>query len=242
MPEPNVQDRNVGNRGDVHKHLALVALAGALRRRATGPVRHVETHAFRLHAPLPDPPGQEGRAGPLPDAPVAARYLALQAPWRALGRYRCSVGLAVDVLGPSVRLALAEAHAPTRAALADALADEGLRPERLVEDARALPAALPPLPLLLHVDPFDHPGGYWPLVERLLAAWRSADQPAAVLVFAYDRAAPVHLPPAPGGLVPLGRRDDRPYALAAWATADIAADRPLAGLGWEAATPGSAPR
>lgn len=232
MNGANVQDRNVGNRGDVHKHLALVALAGALRARAAGPVRHVETHAFRLHAPLPDPEAWVARAGPLPEAPVTARFRALQAPWLARGRYRCSAGLAADVLGPDAVLALAEAHRETRAALAAALAGEGRVPEQLVDDALALVPLPPPLPLLVHVDPFDHPGRYWPLVERLLAGARRPDQDAAVLVFAYDKLAPVDFPPAPGGLVPLGRRDDRPYALAAWATPALAALDPLAGLGW----------
>ncbi|MFN7143612.1 MAG: hypothetical protein ACK4YP_07555, partial [Myxococcota bacterium] len=58
---PNVQDRNVGNVGDIVKHAALVALAGLLRRRNAGLVRHVETHTFRLVAPLPEPALWRGR-------------------------------------------------------------------------------------------------------------------------------------------------------------------------------------
>jgi 23S rRNA A2030 N6-methylase RlmJ len=215
----NIQDRNVGNRGDVVKHAALVAIANAMRARTPGPIRHVETHTFRLVAPLVDAAGWAARAAGLDT------YAAYEAPWVARGLYRCSAGLAADVLGPPCRLLLAEAHPPTRAALGEALVDEGLSVDALVDDAHALLTLPPgePAPLLLHVDPFDHPSGYWPVVEHLLARWRRPDQDAAVLAFAYDKRAPIHWPDPPGGLAPLGRLDAAPYGLAAWATPALAA-------------------
>lgn len=213
----NTQDRNVGNRGDVAKHIALVALARLLRARNAGPVRHVETHTFRMDAPLP---------GPWTPPASAEDYAALEAPWIAAGRYRCSAGLAVDVLGPEVRLALAEAHGPTRAALAAAIAGLPVDAlvDALVEDADAL-AALPdpaPMPVLIHVDPFDDPLRYWSTVEHVLARWRAPAHDACVLAFGHDRARPMRWPPAPAGLLALGRHDDAPYYLAAWASPALA--------------------
>jgi 23S rRNA A2030 N6-methylase RlmJ len=216
----NVQDGNVGNRGDVLKHVALVELAALLRARNPGGVRHVETHTFRLDAPLSRAWSGEGRYG------------ALEAPWVARGRYRCSAGLVADVLGPVGRLALAEAHPETRAALAAAVAAEGLVVDALVDEAFALgEIALPPMPLLVHVDPFDHARRYWPLVERLLATWRRPEEDAVVLAFAYDKTDAIAWPEAPAGLVAIGRRDDRPYGVAAWASPGIA-EAARAAVGW----------
>lgn len=230
MLEPNVQDRNVGNRGDVAKHVALVALAGVLRARTDGAVRHVETHAFRLYAPLPHPAAWAAAVEAHADTAARARYRALQAGWVAGARYRCSAGLAADVFSAcdagreGVRLALAEAHAPTREALARAVVAEDIPVDALVSDALAL-ATLPPpppLPLLVHVDPFDHPERYWPTVAHLLARWRRPDQDAVVLAFAYDKTGPIRWPAAPAGTVALGRHDDAPYGLAAWASPGVA--------------------
>lgn len=235
MADPNVQDRNVGNRGDVVKHVALVALADLLRARNPGLVRHVETHTFRLHAPLPDAAAWRAHVAAL-DPAATARYLALQARHVAEGRYRCSAGLVADALGAPVSLLLAEAHAPTREALAAALAEEGLPVEALVDDALVLAAVPPgpPAPLLVHVDPFDAPHRYWPTVERLLGTWRRPDQDAVVLAFGYDKHAPVAWPEPPADLVAVGTLDARPYGLAAWASRGIASrvEAELARSGW----------
>jgi hypothetical protein len=239
MTDPNVQDRNVGNRGDVIKHAALVALASALRARNPGLVRHAETHTFRLHAPLPDPTRWHAAITTLPPGPARNAYTARQAPWVARGLYRCSAGLAADTLGAPMRLLLAEAHAPTHAALAAALAAEGLPFEALVHDAGALallPAPAVPAPLLVHVDPFDHPLAYWDTVTHLLTTWRRPKHDAVVLAFACDKATPLTWPAPPADLLPLGRLDAAPYGLAAWASPGFAPDAraALAALGWDA--------
>lgn len=214
MTNGNIQDNNVGNRGDVLKHVSLVALAKLLRLRNPGLVRHVETHAFRLTAPLV-------RAV---DAPVGD-YAELEKPWVAKGLYRCSAGLVADALGPPVKLLLAEADPATRAVLAEQIAAEGLDVEALVEDAMLLAKVPPgePAPLLIHVDPFDHPMRYWPLVQHLLRTWRRPDQDAVVVAFAYDREGSVAWPPPPGDLLPIGRNEEYPYGVSAWASPAIAA-------------------
>jgi hypothetical protein len=237
MSVPNIQDRNVGNRGDVVKHVALVALADLLRSRNAGLVRHVETHTFRLHAPLPDPDAWAAQAGAIAAGHARERYRALEAPWIARGAYRCSAGLVADALGEPVRLLLAEAHGPTRDALAAALAAEAIGTDGVVAEAEALatlPAPTTPAPLLVHVDPFDHPLRYWPTVEHLLATWRHPDHDAVVFTFGYDRGGPLAWPPPPRDLVPVGRLDALPYGLAAWASPGLvaAARETLRPLGW----------
>lgn len=228
----NIQDRNVGNVGDIVKHAALVALAERLRARNAGLLRHVETHTFRLVAPLADPALWRVRAAD----PALSAYVAREEAWVRSGQYRCSAGLCADALGAPVRLVLAEAHAPTRAALADRLAAEGLAVDALVDDAHALATVPPgePAPLLVHVDPFDHPRGYWPIVNRLLSGWRLPAHDALVLAFAYDKAGPIAWPDPPAGTVALGRLDAAPYGLAAWASPGIAGDaaEALGKLGW----------
>lgn len=230
--QANVQDNNVGNVGDVVKHAALVALAGLLRRRNPGLVRHVETHTFRLAAPLPDPARWRART----TDPRLAAYVAREEAFVEHGQYRCSAGLVADTLGTPVRLLLAEAHPPTRAALAEALAAEALPVDALVDDAAALTTLPPgePAPLLVHVDPFDHPRGYWPIVAHLLDAWRLPSHDAVVLAFAYDKRAPIDWPEPPAGTRPLGRLDAAPYGLAAWASPAITEEARglLADLGW----------
>lgn len=224
----NVQDDNVGNVGDVAKHVALVALADLLRSRNAGPVRHVETHAYRL----------TGSARAAIEG-GSARWRALQAPWAARGRYRCSAGLAYDALGPETRLVLSEIHGETRAALRGDLEQEGIVAEAVLDDLRGLLRVplLPRLPTLLHVDPFDHPSQCWDVVQHVVAAAGPEARDVAVLVFAHDRKGPLAWPPAPPGLSPVGRWDAVPYALAAWASPDLvrAAVDALAAFSWKPA-------
>ena len=224
----NRQLKNVGNRGDLHKHLALIALAEILRPYPGA--CHIETHSFLLHAPLPDPAAFEAALQALPQGPVLARYLALQAPYLALGAYRCSGGLARDVLGPGTRLYLSEAHAQTRAQLLSQIHAEGAIAEVLEDAAQLADLSLEPAPMLLHVDPFEHPRSIWPVVEALV----KQGGPVLVLCFAWDKTGPILWPPAPAGLVLLGERPDPPYGLAAWASPELqgAAQGALGMLGW----------
>ena len=129
-----------------------------------------------------------------------------------------------------------EADEATREALATAVREEGLPVEALVSDALLLAQDLsgPPGGLFIHVDPFDHPGRYWPVVKALLTGLRRADQPAVVLAFGYDRHQALVWPDPPADLIALGRLDARPYGLAAWGSVGLAnrATAALAALGW----------
>lgn len=223
MMTPNRQLKNVGNRGDQHKHLALIALAELLK--AHPGACHIETHSFLLHAPLPESAPMTALTGKIP-----AIYQALQAPYLQNGRYRCSAGLARDVLGPQTRLILAEAHADTRHQLVQQIQAESAN-AHVVEEAAALgQLPLPPGPRLIHVDPFEHPLTVWPVVEKLV----QSAHPCIVLCFAWDKTAAIHWPNAPTGLHWIGERPDPPYGLAAWASAELlgAAQTALAPLGW----------
>lgn len=238
---PNIQDNNVGNRGDVVKHATLVALARLLRARNPGTIRHIETHCFRLTAPFAHKEGHDWHADVARLGSAAAPYARLEAPYMQGGAYRCSAGLVADTLGADCRLLLAEAHAPTRARLSAAIEAEGLGLDALVPEARLLPEALAgrsPLPTLIHVDPFDHPRWYWETVEALVShAGPEAGQDVLVLAFAYDKHAPIVFPAPPSGLRWVGHRPDAPYSLGLWASPSLVgpAEKLAVELGFESA-------
>ncbi|MFV1960101.1 MAG: hypothetical protein ACC662_11895, partial [Planctomycetota bacterium] len=168
----NPQYGNAGNVGDILKHAGLCALADAVRdavERPT-PVHYVETHAFLLHALLPNPAAWRGEVEARRARwPAYGTYVQIERPWVERGRYRCSSGL---VLGrvPAVRLHLAEKDPETRALLREQLTAEGVEPVQLVEDGRHHPDRVgqtTPGALLGLVDPFEAPDPFWPAVEGL---------------------------------------------------------------------------
>ena len=89
----NSQDRNVGNRGDILKHAALVALAELMATRTN--LRYLETHAYRLVAPC-DAERWSLELHSLRRDHAFERYAALEKTWVERGLYRCSVGLALE--------------------------------------------------------------------------------------------------------------------------------------------------
>lgn len=142
----NTQDCNVGNRGDILKHAALVALGELMSPRAH--LRYLETHAYRLVAPC-DAERWRRELLSLGRHRAYERYVDLEKTWVEGGRYRCSVSLILDLL-PGARLILAEQHGPTRRQLLAQLAEEDA--DHLVpDDAAAF--------------------GSWPVVVPALA-WR----------------------------------------------------------------------
>jgi hypothetical protein len=114
----NTQDSNVGNRGDILKHAALVALGESMSPHAH--LRYLETHAYRLVAAC-DSERWRRELLSLGRHRASKRYVDLEKTWIEGGRYRCSVGLILDLL-PGARLILAEQHGPTRLQLLAQLA------------------------------------------------------------------------------------------------------------------------
>lgn len=235
----NPQFGNVGNRGDVLKHAALLALLRAVTRATPGDtLRYVDTHTFLLHAPLSSASAWYGDVRALADRqPAYEPYAEAQRAWSARGLYRCSAGLVSDAC-PEAALFLAEQDAATRGRLCAQLEEEERRAAVVLEDADAWPAHAPdvrPGPFLALVDPFGQPAPFGPALEAAAARLHADGTPGAILAFAYDARGNVAWPTPPPGFLALGRRTERPYHLAAWSTPDLlpTARRTLDALDWE---------
>jgi len=223
----NRQSGNVGNLGDIIKHAALVELASLLV--GTGePVSFVDTHTFRLHAPLAMPERFHREvAEHLKQYPAAARYFEIErASLERSGDYRCSSGLMLDVLGPHRSAAvLGEANGLTRAELREQIAEEGHPSVYVVDDASAVDrdARIPAgEALLVHVDPFAlTPAAFAPIAPALdaLAARASA---AVFVLYSYTRAARTEWPAAPTGTSFVAESRSAPHECALYVSAQLA--------------------
>ncbi len=238
----NPQARHVGNLGDILKHAALVELAAMLV--ATSPtVRFVDTHGFLLHAPLADAVRWSREVDELADThPAHARYAAHEREAVArTGRYRCSSGLVLDVLGAHRGSAtFGEANGVTRAELRAQLRDEQHADVFVADDAIAAlrqASVVEGGSLLVHVDPFTlTPEGWASLAPGLDVACERADT-AVLVAYRYTRRARSAWPVAPRGTVgPVTETRGGPHEVAAYASANVAgAVRDVCGaMGWRA--------
>ncbi len=228
----NKQDRNVGNRGDILKHAALVALAELMAPRSG--LRYLETHAYRLVAPCDAERWHRGVRSFRGESGYD-RYAALEKKWVDDGKYRCSVGLALDAL-PRVRLVLAEHCSHTRRQLLAQLAEEDA--DHLVLDDAAEFGRLAGSragPGLALVDPFRSVHECWSSFCRGFCALCGGHD-ALVLAFQHNRHG-VEWPEAPHGLTLIATVDDDSYHLASYATPAMgeAACAALGTLGWQKA-------
>lgn len=235
----NEQFGNVGDIGDILKHGALVELAVVMSGPGTRPVAYVETHAFLLRAPVANSARwQQEVAVELHTWPGYQRYFDREAPEVGEGHYRCSCGLALDVL-PGATLYLAEADPPTRAVLGEQLAAESITPVCLLTDAKSfaqLETSRERGPLLMLVDPFDSPHPYWSAVGNLTSTLCGPHEAGMIEVFAADNQ-PIDWPePPPWFLGPVATIDRAPFHLAVYATSGAAAQAQssLSRLGWRA--------
>lgn len=223
----NRQRRSVGNLGDVLKHGALVELASLLARRRAA-VSFVETHAFLLHAPLADESRWRAEVSArLAWHPALDAYAALEgASLARAGRYRCSSGLVLDVLGDARGVAvLAEANGATRAELAEQIAEAGLSRVFVVDEARAIDRASR-VPgggaLLVHVDPFALDESEWSPVAPALDALCGRSTDAVLVAYRYSRAARAAWPGAPVGTSgPIVEVRGGPHEVAVYASRDV---------------------
>ena len=239
----NKQFANVGNLGDILKHAALVSLIELLHSRGKR-LLSVDTHAFLLEAPCPDPSRWLLDAERERCSHAAFEgYIKHQ---NGVGAdpslYRCSSGLVVDVSRAAGRvptLILAELDSLTRARLKDQLNDERVEPRVLLDDARKLSAiAIPDTDVMFAlVDPFKLDQALWQSIAKSLSRFRRSVKAAVVEVFIFDNSkARVEWPGAPAGFTgPVATIDRRPYHLAIYATSGIAEEcgRACVALGWE---------
>jgi hypothetical protein len=225
----NKQDHNVGNRGDILKHAALVALTGLMDRQPN--LRYLETHAYKPIASC-DTERWNAEIRSFSGKRDYDRYADLERHHVAKGLYRCSVGLVLDVL-PGARFILAERNSVTRQELLAQLHESGA--EYLVLDSATDFGRISggnPAPCLALVDPFESVHECWAQFCQGFAALRG-DCDALILAFQYGRRA-IEWPVGPAELMRVATIDDGPFHLAAWATPFVSADAcsKLCQLGW----------
>jgi 23S rRNA A2030 N6-methylase RlmJ len=235
----NRQQGHVGNLGDVLKHAALCELA-TLLFRTHGRVDYVETNTFLLHSPVAS---HEQWARDVDDLattrPGYARYAQRErTSLEHTGRYRCSAGLVLDVLGDNLGCAvLAEANAVTRMELREQLAAEKHERVLVVDDAKNVDVART-VPdggaLLVHVDPFTLTATGWAEIAAPLDALVSRSAAAVVVIYRYSRNASEPWPTAPCGASAVAQTRGGPHAIGAYATPSIrdAARSICQELGW----------
>lgn len=222
----NRQTGHVGNLGDIIKHAVLVEL-GALLTETGSPVSFVDTHTFRLHAPLSRAERfHRELAAHLEQYPAAVRYAEIERAYLGrTGDYRCSSGLMLDVLGEHrVCAVLAEANGRTRAELTEQIAEEGHANVHVVDDASAVHrGAWVPVggSLLVHVDPFAlTPAVYAPIAPAIdtLAARASA---AVFVFYSFIRAGRTPWPEPPPGTTFIGENRGAPHEVAVYASPSV---------------------
>jgi 23S rRNA (adenine2030-N6)-methyltransferase len=182
---------HAGNFADVHKHVVLLALLAALKRKPT-PMCYVETHAgagrYDLTGPAAVRSGESNNGVRLvltrgADEPVLADYRAAVAalnPDGGVHLYSGSPLMAANVLGPTDRLLLCEREEN----VANALKGVFARDERVIVHQRdgyeALKGLLPPpirRGLVLIDPPWEDPQEAKKLLKHLaagLARWDTA--------------------------------------------------------------------
>ena len=240
----NPQYGNVGNLGDILKHAALINLLKLLTRHNKSGFAYIETHAFLLNAPCPNPARwlQEVK-NEIALHPSYKDYLDAELAIMDNKPYRCSAGLAIDTLkkmginNPSI--ILAEKNPDTMATLEVQLRNDRQDSYTLLEDASHfnrlhLPDRIDTLFIL--VDPFELDNILWEGITDSIKTVVKSGLEVILEVFTYDKSrAAVTWPFLNDGVIgPVSVMRRQPYHLAIYSTRAIGADvtRCCSLLGW----------
>ena len=241
----NPQLRNVGNLGDIIKHAALINLAKLLISRSKARLAYIETHAFMLEAPCPNP-----EQWMIDTAAERMKHLAYGDYFTIEKRvtdnlpYRCSAGLVIDELTKSniadPVLILAEKDAATRNILKTQLIRNQITKYTVLENAFHLSSQKIPDDidaLLVLVDPFVLDNVLW---NDLVEAFNQIIKPGiemALELFTFDAGQTIiEWPTPPRGMFgPISVMHRQPYHLAVYTTEGfrISAAECCQSLGWK---------
>jgi len=191
----NPQYRNVGNLGDILKHAALVSLTKIAIRKAKKKLTYIDTHAFMLSAPCPNPDEWHRIIRSVFAAHESYQdYFMLERHIMENKPYRCSSGLTLDLLstsGISYCAFLYEKDSQTRKTLKQQLHSEGQEHCEVISDALTIATLkLPPEidTLLMLVDPFNKlDDELWNAVSKALCNYVNSGIEVIVQVFTYDK-------------------------------------------------------
>jgi len=234
----NVQHRNVGNLGDIHKHAALVEMASLVQsRNPAETINYLDTHTFLLQTNVADAGSWREETA----EPHYRRYREIESSKVDKGRYLCSTGLALELL-TAPRLFLAEHHEATRCELKEQLSQENTHPQILAKEIGGLGAidlSGHAGPLVALFDPFamsdEELLREWDIARRAAASLTATGKDGVILTFQWRRAKEGIALDAPEGYDgPVATISDAPYHLAMYATAGLAkgAGASLRSLGW----------
>jgi hypothetical protein len=224
----NKQFRNCGNVSDRWKHAWLIGMLNVIVEHLDDnePLTYAETNTFLLGAPTHHGEDWLAWAERAPRSAAMDRYVALERRHVEGGRYRCSAGLAIDILSNRACYILAENDDATRRRLVSDVEGERVRGVVVLRDAAEFATVQigPTGALVLVVDPFSDVNSHWSAVCVAVARLHRADSPAAVLAFDYvEPPDDPRWPAAPVGLVdPVVTLRKGPCCLAAYASSDLA--------------------
>lgn len=240
----NPQYGNVGNLGDIIKHAALTNLLNLLLSKYQGHIEYIDTHTFRLSSECPDiSRWLEDTVRNLVKYEDYYDYLKMESQVLDERPYRCSSGLAIDILKAKTFynsfFVFSESDTETRMILSEQIKNEGITNYRLIENAidiKGLKLKQDIKAVFLLVDPFELDAELWDNVCNFLETCQSTGVAVVVEVFTYDKNSKVAVwPNGPSGFVrPVSFIDIPPYHLAIYASSVIkdAVVRTCSSLGW----------
>lgn len=117
----NIQIGNVGNVGDIIKHVALTQLI-----QTCSPTLYIDFHTFRLFAPCSDVNRWKREVEKLKgsDEKAFEKYIELEKQILENKPYRCSSGLAIDLLKKNAKFVFSEQDKSTREILREQVEQE----------------------------------------------------------------------------------------------------------------------
>lgn len=237
----NIQTRNVGNRGDILKHAALVQLA-LVYADTTVPnsIVYLDTHAYLLQSRLANTNWQQETQTFLNKYPAYQEYYNIETPYVQSGNYLCSGGLINACLPESYKI-LCENHQVTRRLLKQQLNERDLHSVVVFNDVSEMGMNLEKndASLLILVDPFCLSKEIWQTSLAAIDVLSGPKSNGLLLVFTYDKYSNcITWPEAPKNwLGPIARITHAPYFLAVYTTDSMkfAVQKRLIKLGWQLA-------
>jgi hypothetical protein len=251
MCTTNPQLRNVGNYGDVLKHAALITFAEDLLIYGRKRFAYIETHAFMLEAPCPNPEQWKKEISAPTRRPLYRNYIYAEKQVLDGLPYRCSAGLIINVLrnmhlrssnAVDPIIILAEKDDATREVLKSQLNKELVTNCTVLEDAEELDSITLPddiRTILILVDPFVLDADTWNDIATAVGKLVKVGMTVLLELFTFDKKrAKVKWPSPPAGMLgPVNVMHRKPYHLAVYSTEDFIARRVRfrcsAYLGWD---------
>lgn len=224
----NIQDDNVGNLGDILKHVALVELAHLIKdRNPLDKINYLDTNTYKIKAELSRSHSIYNDLFQLKGC-SHSRYVNIEKHYVHYYKYLCSAGL-VSTIIPDARLHLAEFDPYTFSILVEQLNEMQLTPELLLKDMHDFPSKIAEgklYPTLALVDPFalndNDWKDIWQIVCNSISKLHTADQDGIILVFKYEKADKVNwMQPPMNYSEEIIVLNHNPYHLAVYLTPDI---------------------